>query len=434
MPREQSSSLKNRTDPHVAKQLNRNLLVTRGPIQRPNCWKLNDNTSMIDTIIRGWECPPIYILPRESDDGEDEDHIFDGAHKVEAVINFIQNTYALGKVEDTSPLKPHVGKKFNELPKEVRNKILNYEFTLNYIDNNTAHNADAYQTLWLRLNKSGKKVNDFEATKPIIHNLVDNVLNPSSKEFFGTEIYQKTDSDRGALENILQTIIAISESNMNDYTTKFSSRKQLIKLWQDARLGNNSIEITKIIDDNTEKWLDILKRARGFLKTLADNNAFVDDEGKPILESAHRGTEIVFLIARLTTHYPASQKPHFNRIAPALAKKMKEKYFLTVERDTVGRNGSTQRRILSEINQIIMEFASEKEPRAFTKEQIEEVRIKQNGICAFCKEIMLSGTYAGDHIFPWSRGGTTETSNCQVIHKSCNSAKGNKIIAAQPAN
>lgn len=113
---------------------------------------------------------------------------------------------------------------------------------------------------------------------------------------------------------------------------------------------------------------------------------------------------------------------------------MKEKYFLTVERDTVGRNGSTQRRILSEINQIIMEFASEKEPRAFTKEQIEEVRAKQNGICAFCKEIMLPGTYAGDHIFPWSRGGNSETSNCQVIHRSCNSAKGNKIIAAQPAN
>lgn len=434
MPREQSSSLKNRTDSHVAKQLNRNLLVTRGPIQRPNCWSLDENTSMLDTVVRGWDSPPIYILPRESDEDEDEDHIFDGAHKVEAVINFIGNSYALGKVEDTSPLKEYVGKKYSDLPKDLRNKIANYEFTLNYIDNETAHNADALITLWKRLNKSGKKLNDFEGAIPIIHNLIQNVLKPCSTDFFATEMYPKKESSRGALENILQTIIAVSESTMGDYTTKFNSRKHLIKLWQDARLGKKNIEINRVIDENTEKWVEILKRARGFLKTLADNNAFVDEEGKPILESAHRGTEIVFLIARLTTHYPASQKAHFNRIAPALAKKMKEKYFLTVERDTVGRNGSTQRRILSEINQIIMEFASEKEPRAFTKEQIEEVRAKQNGICAFCKEIMLPGTYAGDHIFPWSRGGNSETSNCQVIHRSCNSAKGNKIIAAQPAN
>jgi hypothetical protein len=431
MPQESAIHLKNRTDTHMAKQNNVNRLVPRGPMQRKNCWTPKENTAFIDTIVHGWHSPPIYIMQKEviGDNDEDkiDDHIFDGAHKIEAVIDFINGKYSIGKVEDISPLKDYIGKFFNELPRALKDKILNYEFTLNIIDYDTAHDANALKILWERLNKGGKKLNDYELALPVIHDLVKIVLEPSSTQFFTSEIYKKDVSARGELEKILQTIIAIAESNMIDYTTQFNSRKQLIKMWQDLRLGKKNDEIKKNTLDNKEKWLEYLKRACDYLKVLSQNNCFVNDEGESILQTAHRGTELVFLLGRLITHFPKPDE--FRRIASALANKMKDKYFKTIVRDDVGRNGGTQRRLLKEIDELILEFVKLKTPRYFTKDQIKKKFTEQNGMCALCKEIINinTQTYSGDHIIPWSLGGTSDTSNCQIVHNRCNQIKGNRI-------
>lgn len=437
MPPESAVHLKNRIDPHQAKQNNVNRLIPRGPMQRKNCWSHKDNTAFIDTIVHGWHSPPVYIMQKEVEDTDDEDdsledHIFDGAHKVEAVVDFINGKYKIDIVEDISPLKLYEGKLFNELPRVIKDKILNYEFTVNIIDNETAHDANALRTLWQRLNKSGKPLNDYELALPVIHDLVKNVLEPSSQQFFSTEIYKKEVSSRGALEKILQVLLAIAESNMNDYVTQFSSRKQLIRLWQQSNLGKKNDEIKKNTEVNKDKWIEYLKRACDYLKILSTNNCFIDKDGKSILETAHRGTELVFLLGRLIAHFPKAEE--FRRIAPGLANKIKETYFLNnngkiLVRDAAGRNGGTQRRILKEINIIILEFTKLKAPRSFTKTQINDKLMSQQKICALCNEIINIGTqkYVGDHIIPWSLGGTSDIDNCQVTHERCNLIKGDKL-------
>jgi GTPase SAR1 family protein len=252
------------------------------------------------------------------------------------------------------------------------------------------------------------------------------VLEPSSTQFFATEIYKKDVSARGELEKILQTIIAIAESNMIDYATQFNSRKQLIKMWQDLQLGKKNDEIKRKTLENKEKWLEYLKRACDYLKVLSQNNCFVNDEGESILQTAHRGTELVFLLGRLITHFPKPDE--FRRIASELANKMKNTYFKTIVRDEAGRNGGTQRRLLKEIDELVLEFVKLKAPRSFTKDQIKKKFAEQNGVCALCKEIINIKTqkYSGDHIIPWSLGGTSDTSNCQITHDRCNQIKGNR--------
>ena len=140
MPEESAISLKNRVDPHVAKSHNRPVLKPRPPIQRNNCWTEKENTAFIDTAVRGWTCCPIYLIKRISDhDNEEEmmDDVFDGAHKIEAIINFIDNKYALCKLtEDTSPLKNYENQYFRDLPRDIRNRILDYKFMINYIISN----------------------------------------------------------------------------------------------------------------------------------------------------------------------------------------------------------------------------------------------------------------------------------------------------------
>ena len=48
---------------------------------------------------------------------------------------------------------------------------------------------------------------------------------------------------------------------------------------------------------------------------------------------------------------------------------------------------------------------------------------EQHGICPVCKESFDFEDMQGDHIIPWSKGGKTELSNCQMLCHKCNQEK-----------
>jgi len=68
--------------------------------------------------------------------------------------------------------------------------------------------------------------------------------------------------------------------------------------------------------------------------------------------------------------------------------------------------------------------------RAFDANCKREAYERQNGICVTCskddKEKLKIYNMEADHIIPWSQGGKTIPSNCQMLCKSCNRIKSNK--------
>ena len=140
---ETANDLSLRTDKQMAKVLCKAHLVTRGKMQRENCWKTYENNAFIDTMVRGWACTPIYIIRKidkensEQDESDDEmsdcdseenvkeffrDEVFDGAHKLEAAINFIKNKYPL-ETNEKHILNKYAGKTFEKLPLKIQEKI-----------------------------------------------------------------------------------------------------------------------------------------------------------------------------------------------------------------------------------------------------------------------------------------------------------------------
>ena len=51
---------------------------------------------------------------------------------------------------------------------------------------------------------------------------------------------------------------------------------------------------------------------------------------------------------------------------------------------------------------------------------------KQKGLCPRCGEKFDLKEMQADHIKPWSKGGDTVKSNCQMLCHRCNSRKSNK--------
>lgn len=61
--------------------------------------------------------------------------------------------------------------------------------------------------------------------------------------------------------------------------------------------------------------------------------------------------------------------------------------------------------------------------RTFTDNQKRRAYEKQNGICPMCKEHFEFEDMQGDHIKPWSKGGTTTDDNLQMLCSDCNNKK-----------
>ena len=63
--------------------------------------------------------------------------------------------------------------------------------------------------------------------------------------------------------------------------------------------------------------------------------------------------------------------------------------------------------------------------RAFTENQKREAYEHQGGICPVCKKHFELKEMHGDHITPWSKGGKTNSENCQMLCADCNRRKSN---------
>ena len=65
------------------------------------------------------------------------------------------------------------------------------------------------------------------------------------------------------------------------------------------------------------------------------------------------------------------------------------------------------------------------QPRQFDKSTAMTMYEKQGHRCAMCGEEKDFKDMHADHIIPWSKGGKTEISNCQMLCIPCNEKKGN---------
>lgn len=427
---ETAITLKLRRDAEYANAHSCRHLVTRPPLQRKPCWSDQDKTDMIDTCARGWTCPPIYIIPHPDlieSCPEGEDHVFDGAHKLEAVFEFMDGSYALRYSADSLPtayLREYNGRRFADLPRDLQERIRKYRFNINIVDAATAADPDLLRILWERVNRSGKKLNKFELEIPLIAPLIERVLKPALSSFIGTVLFTKEASYRGELEQRLQVILAFAD--LADPT--FSSQTSLIQTWHRECLGDTMAKRVASVDTNAERWSEGLTRAHKMLADLVDLNVFCDAKGACDISEAHRKTELPFVLGRLLRRFPRIEDFRSQKVA--IAARLRAEIFsktpdeMGVRLGGTGRNGTFQKKLLRFVDTVVLELAETVQPRLFTKKQKEAKLRDQGGVCVGCgKEIFKHQLADGDHIVAWAEGGKTTADNLQILHRHCHQAK-----------
>lgn len=390
--------------------------------QRDASWSDQQKVAMLDTILRGWSCSPIYVLKKETD-GVIIDCVFDGAHKLEAPHEFMNGGYAIKKFNEgweTSPLKEFEGKKFKELPSIVRDKIKNYKFSINYIPDDVSDDPEALSVLWQRLNNAGTPLNGYELKIPVF-GLLHDILEEESKEWYNSAIYTKSESKRGSCEERLYQLLALSEA---DNLQSFSSLPGLADKWRSSH-GKQTQEISKKINENKEEYKGRLNKMRRMLTSLEEHHAFEVD-GKEIEDMKDHRVPLLLFIGRLGFWFKKISQ--FNVHVAAIASTLNTDFFSKKSDETVklmecaSRNAKFQYAVINYIDDYIRSLTKEKR-RFFNPKERKITLEKQAGKCAGCNLKLKISDAEADHIVPFLNGGETTLNNCQMLHKHCHRNK-----------
>ena len=103
-------------DMHRAK-----LLDLDPPYQRRSVWNKGFKQFFIDTVLRDFPCPPIFVNMEVTASGASLYHVIDGKQRLLAILDFLEDKFPISKEKYSLPNL--AGKYFSQLDPETQKKI-----------------------------------------------------------------------------------------------------------------------------------------------------------------------------------------------------------------------------------------------------------------------------------------------------------------------
>jgi hypothetical protein len=137
-------------------------LEMRPPFQRRPVWTQPQKSLLIDTILRGYPVPEIYVFTAPGSAGEDVANVVDGQQRLRACLEFMADKYAINfDLEKLQPLHdltdtPWFGLKFSKLEEDERQRIEKYKLIVRDLE---GVGDQELRHLFHRLNQSNMVLN-----------------------------------------------------------------------------------------------------------------------------------------------------------------------------------------------------------------------------------------------------------------------------------
>lgn len=110
-------------------------LILQPEYQRQAVWPERAKVSLMETILLGYPIPEIYLAYETSPEGEQTASVVDGQQRLNSLLEFLNNKFALDGLEDQKLKEQFEGKVFKELPDAVRREFFQYRFPIRRLSN-----------------------------------------------------------------------------------------------------------------------------------------------------------------------------------------------------------------------------------------------------------------------------------------------------------
>ena len=403
--------------------------------QRGVVWKRDQQMKLIDSVLRGYQLPIIYLhykkrtvagLTQESYD------IIDGQQRLTALHDFVEGAFPLLAVDDEKARFPKFlhdepcpwgEKDFHGLSEDLKQRLLNTELPVAKIETD---NDNEVRDLFVRL-QSGFPLNDQEKRDSYPGEFTSFVLSVGGKPqitrypghpFFQQVLRMKPGQDRGRTRRLAAQIAILfleRRRSGSDYFTDINARA--IDDYYYANLDFDSDS-------------DSCKRLRAILDKL---NSLLGDGKVPKLR-AHDAIHLVLLLDSIWDDYTRSWESNLQdaqgAFSEALAKAVQfskqgvrdetwENYGVwTRSNSDRGENIRRRHRYYSQYMIKLLGNLTCKDPkRSFGPLEREIVYWRDKKTCQVCNAEVEWSEVEIHHKQPHSDGGRTELRNAALVHR-----------------
>ena len=404
--------------------------------QRNSVWTLTDRRKLIDSVLRNYPIPAIFLYRRE-EKGDIIYDVIDGKQRLESLLLFM-GLLRGGRFEAEVQMPgsdERVWIDWNYLKrKEKQNLINGYKITTIEVKGDSSDIME----LFVRINSTGKALTSAEKR---------------NAKYYHSEFLKGAARLAKRFEEKFKTNKIINESQM--------ARMKHVELMCELMISidrndviNKKAALDKIMDDKTftaakskllqSKVTGAINRVLNMIPKIYETrfNQISDFYSLVVLISKFENENLVLVdrkrnkLAReiltafsLGVDLTREKQKHVEGIPDNLASC--RDYLLTVTQAT---DEISQRKNREQILRKLLEniFMKKDAKRFFS---LEQRRIMWNSsserLCTKCKEKVTWNDFTADHIKPFSKGGATKLKNAAIMHRDCNSSSGNKTKAGK---
>jgi 5-methylcytosine-specific restriction endonuclease McrA len=406
------------------------LLNLEPGFQRQSVWSERDRAKLIDSILRGYPLPAIFLYKRQAD-GRMVSDVVDGKQRLESVLMFAGEMR--GKFRVHTQLPGHEERTWYDWSKLGRAKlhhlVENYKLTCIEIDGGLSDIIDVF----VRINSTGKALTGQERRHA---------------RYYKNSFLKEADRLARRLEPFWRRWRIFSQGQLSRMRHIELIAELMLSIHKDEVL-NKKAALDQVMSADGLAPRDVAKASKRtftavnrirhmFPKLYATRFVKVSDFYSLALLVAKFEAEGLVLADRRRNRLAADILRAFSTEVDTLVLKTKKvealkpgqevyrQYLLTVRE---GTDRAEQRRAREQILRRLLEtlFARKNTQRLFTAEQRRVVWNSSSARkCERCRCALSWQDFTVDHIDPHSKGGRSRLENAALMCRSCNSSKGNR--------
>ena len=233
----------------------RNELEMKPPFQRNPVWTEKQKSYLIDSILNEYPVPEIYMQEIVSEKGEVKYVIVDGQQRIRAVLEFVNNEFAI----DPKDSPQWANLTFEELRPEEKKRIYEYDFVARYLPD---IDDTQIRAIFGRLNRNNVILNAQELRQATYWGPFIKTMNEiaENENWAKLDIFTSNDIKRMLdVEFVSELTIAILNGHQNKkltiekyyqlYENEFSYRNYIKELF-DVVLR----ELLTVMPSDTNRW------------------------------------------------------------------------------------------------------------------------------------------------------------------------------------
>ena len=391
--------------------IRRKNINTNPDYQRPAVWTKPQKQLLIDSMLREYDIPKMYMHKT----GKDTFDVIDGQQRLRTIWEFFSGGFSLAKDADPVDGIEIAGKKYDNLDIDLLDKLNSYNLDFIILDDVT---DDEISEMFLRL-QNGTTLKAQEKRNAYPGNMRDYIKELATHPFFVNVV--NFQNSRFSHEHVAAQLTLLTiNGDICDVKDRNLNAMYLNNQDFDAN-GETAKKIKKVLNylllmfpNKTPE----LKRYNvvalyALVKDLLENYAIKDREKE--LASWFINFEMMRMLE--------AEKPEDQQDARLAIYQSKTKDSTDSMDSLRYRHEFLKENLLSTIT----DLEPKDQKRNFDEAQRQAIFRRDNGICQKCGKKCEWNAWHADHIIPWNRGGKTIVSNGQVLCPVCNTSKSDSI-------